>query len=121
MSARARLALACTLVGLAWLPAVASAASKVNVTIQNKSDWAIHELYLSAVDEDKWGPDQLGKQTIESGESFLLENVPCNSYDIKLVDEAADECVIQGVEICDEHQTWVINSEDLAVCEGYDR
>ncbi len=100
----------------AALPAAAFAA-KANVKITNRSDWDIHHFYLSSVDEEKWGPDQLGDEVIASGDSFTLQGVPCDEYDIKLIDEDGDECVIGGVDICGQHQSWTITSKDLLQCE----
>lgn len=95
------------------------AASKSDVKIVNQSDWAIHHLFLSSVDDDQWGPDQLGELVIGPGETFTLRNIPCDHYDVKLIDEEGDECVLGGVEVCKQNQSWVINSEDLATCQGY--
>lgn len=110
---------ACALtLALAALPATA-AKKKADVQVVNDSDWAIHHMFLSPVDDDQWGPDQLGEYTIEPGEAFTLENVPCDLYDVKLIDEDDDECVITEVEICKADQSWVVTSEDLASCQGY--
>lgn len=112
-----RLSVALALICLVLQPVVALAAS--DVMIENASDWSIHQLYLSAVDEDDWGPDQLGEDVINPGEKFVLKKIPCDTYDIKLIDEDEDECVVQAVDVCgDDH--WVITSEDLASCQGYE-
>ena len=104
---------------LAALPSLALASS-ATVEILNKSDWDLHQLFLSPTDEDEWGPDQLGEHVLESGGSFELEGIPCDSYDIKLVDEDGDECVVPGVDICRHDQGWVIDNDDLLSCEGYE-
>ncbi|HEV8630675.1 MAG TPA: hypothetical protein VGV61_10190 [Thermoanaerobaculia bacterium] len=98
------------------LPAAALAA-KANVEITNHSDWAIYHFYLSSTDERRWGPDQLGDEVIGSGESFVLRGVPCDSYDVKLVDEHGDQCVVPAVDICGKRQTWTITRDDLLDCE----
>ena len=98
------------------LPA-AAAAKKADVQITNRSDWDIHHFFLSAVDEEQWGPDQLGDEVIASGDSFTLTEVPCDEYDVRLVDEDGDECVVGAVDICGQNQSWVIKSEDLLACE----
>ena len=104
---------------LAALPALALA-SNATVEIFNKSDWDIHHFFLSPTDEDEWGPDQLGDAVLESGASFELQDIPCDSYDVKVVDEDGDECVVPGVDICSGDQGWVIDNEDLLSCEGYE-
>jgi hypothetical protein len=88
------------------------------VTIKNKSNWEIHELYLSAADEDEWGPDQLGKHVIATGGSYTLTDVPCDKYDVRLVDEDGDECVVAHVSLCAERNTWVIKDDDLLSCQS---
>jgi hypothetical protein len=87
--------------------------------INNKSDWAIHRMYLSPEDKETWGPDQLGDNVIESGESFTLKNIPCGEYDIKVVDEDGDACVIRGIAMCKDHTHWDLTNKELAKCQGW--
>lgn len=103
-----------TLIGSA--PAFAASNSKVIVV--NKSSWAIHEMYFSPTDETEWGPDQLGKQTIETGEQFTLTGIPCDKWDVKVVDEDGDECVVENVGLCEDADKWVINDSDLLGCQA---
>lgn len=90
---------------------------RATVTIQNKADWDIHHFYLSSTDEKDWGPDQLGKDTIGKGEFFKLADVPCDYYDVKLVDEDGDQCVIEDVDICGSDEVWTITNKDLLKCQ----
>lgn len=114
-----RVAAGLSLAAFALTATAALAGSKTaNVKIVNKSSWAIHELYLSPVDDEEWGPDQLQQHVINPGETFLLSKIPCDSWDVRLVDEDGDECVVQGVDICGQSDTWVINSKDLLACQG---
>jgi hypothetical protein len=88
------------------------------VTVRNGSLWEIHQMYLSSVEEEEWGPDQLGEQIIEAqGGSFKLTGVPCDSYDVRLVDEDGDECVVREVDLCGDDATWSISDEDLLECQ----
>lgn len=107
------------LVSACVFAAEAHAARKSNVTVHNESEWSIHHFFLSSSADDSWGPDQLGKQVIQSGGSFTLKNIPCDEYDVKLVDEDGDECEIGGVDICGDDDEWVITDDDLLECEGY--
>lgn len=104
------------LVGLVGLPAV-SWAQKVTVKVVNKSDWEIHQFFLSSSEEGEWGPDQLGENVIGAGESFELRNIPCDTYDVMLVDEAEDECIVEEVDICGEDESWVITNKILLGCQ----
>lgn len=106
--------------GLALLllvPLAASAASDSSVSIRNGSSFAIHELYLSSTDDEAWGPDQLGMETIEPGKRYKIEDIPCDEYDVRLVDEDGDECVIGGVGLCADNDVWTIDDEDLLSCQ----
>jgi len=111
-----------TLVGavcaVALLLPVAAQAQKSNVVVKNKSDWEIHQFFLAPADTDDWGPDQLGEQVIGTGGTFTLQGVPCDTYDVMLVDEDADECIVPGVDICGGNQGWVISNDDLLDCQA---
>jgi hypothetical protein len=96
------------------LPAAAE-----TVTVVNQSQWGIYHFFLSPADTDQWGPDQLGDHVIEPNTSAKLDGVPCDVYDVKLVDQDGDECIVGGVEVCSGDHQWIVTSEDLAVCEGY--
>jgi hypothetical protein len=99
---------------LATIPARAA-----SVEIANQTDWDFHQFFLSPADEDSWGPDQLGDHVLESGTSFELDGIPCDTYDVMLVDEDGDECVVTAVDVCGQDQGWIINNDDLLSCEGY--
>jgi hypothetical protein len=119
MKSVSRLAAGLALAAFALTATAALAAGKTaNVKIVNKSEWTIHELYLSPVDDEAWGPDQLQQHVIKPGETFTLSKIPCNSWDVRLVDEDGDECVVGGVDICGASDTWVINSKDLLACQA---
>jgi hypothetical protein len=100
----------------------ASAAQKKRASIKiiNNSDWDIHHFYLSAIDDSRWGPDQLGADILESGgDAFTLSDIPCDSYDVKVVDEDDDECVVEDVDLCRDHTVWKISNKELLSCEGW--
>lgn len=103
---------------LACAPAEASKSSST-VVIENQSDWEIHQLFLSSVDEEEWGPDQLGDEIIpSSGGRFTLHSIPCDDYDVQLIDEDGDSCVVGGVGLCGDRDTWVISNKDLLTCQA---
>lgn len=99
-------------------PAHAAKGKKAAVKVVNKSDWEIHHFFLSSTDDDEWGPDQLGDQVIGTDESFTLKNIPCDSYDVKLVDEDGDECVVDDVDICGGAESWTITNKILLGCQA---
>lgn len=75
-------------------------------------------MYFSPIDEMEWGEDQLGKQTISTGESFTLTGVPCDTWDVEVVDEDGDECVVENVGLCADTDRWVIKDSDLLACQA---
>lgn len=114
-----RAAVCLALVSACLFAGEANAAGKSDVTVHNDSDFAIFHFFLSPSEEDQWGPDQLGDHVIKNGGSFTLTGVPCDEYDVKLVDEDGDECIVPAVDVCGEDDEWVITDDDLLECEGY--
>ena len=92
---------------------------KATIKIINNSKWEIHHLYLSPSDQDDWGPDQLGEDTLAKGDSFTLTHIDCDTYDIKVIDEDGDECIIEAVDLCGDASYWKITDAMLLKCEGY--
>jgi hypothetical protein len=95
-------------------------AEKATVKVINQSKWEIHHLFLSSSAEEEWGPDQLEDEILTKGDQITLTNIPCDEYDIKVVDEDGDECIIEAVDLCKDHSFWKITDKDLLECEGYD-
>ena len=112
-----RSALAVALAACAVAPA-ANASDESKITLVNHSHWAIHQMYFAPSDSTEWGADQLGNHTINTGGNFTLSGIPCNKYDVKLVDEDGDECVVQDVAICADKESWKINDSDLLGCQS---
>jgi hypothetical protein len=89
------------------------------VKMTNASRWEIHHVFLSASDEQSWGDDQLEDEILAPGDSLTLTGISCDLYDVKIVDEDGDECVIEEVDLCGDHSQWKITDQDLLECEGY--
>ena len=94
-------------------------AKKATVKIINQSKWEIHQIFLSSSDDEEWGPDQLEDEVLAKGESLTLTDIDCDLYDIQVVDEDGDECVIEQVDLCGDNSYWKITDKDLLECEGY--
>ena len=99
------------------LPAHA-AKKKATIKVVNQSKWEIHHLYLSSTSDHQWGPDQLGDEVIGTGESFTLTKIDCDDYDIRIVDEDGDECVVNEVNMCGDATVWKITDKILLACEN---
>ncbi len=108
--------LLCILAALIVTASVAVAA-EVKVKLINKSNFEIHEMYLSSTKQNEWGPDQLGKEVIETDGSFELRGIPVGKYDFKLVDEDGDECVVAAIKVAADEDV-VFNDDLLVGCQA---
>lgn len=114
MSRRFAVLLACLFAAPAF-----AAGSDASVVIRNDSSWDIHQLFISSVDTEEWGPDQLGQEVISSGGgTYTLTDIPCGAYDVQLIDEDGDECIVGDVGLCAAKGQWVISDEDLLACQA---
>jgi hypothetical protein len=95
-------------------------ARKATVKIINQSKWEIHHIFLSSSDNEQWGPDQLEDEILSKGDSLTLTNIDCDLYDIKVVDEDGDECIIAQADLCNDNSYWKITDKALLECEGYE-
>ncbi len=119
MDAMKKLTLVATLLCLTALPLYA-AKKKATVKVINQSKWEIHHIFLSSHDDANWGDDQLEDEILTKGDSITLTNIDCDDYDIKVVDEDGDECVIEEVSLCGDDSYWKITDKALLECEGHE-
>lgn len=84
------------------------------LVIRNTSMWNIEYIYISLTTDEYWGDDLLGDYDIlETGEQISI-SLSCNNYDVKLIDEDSDECIVYDVYLCDD--VWVIDDDTLLDC-----
>lgn len=95
-----------------------AAKKKATIKVINQSKWEIHHLFLSSSSDRHWGDDQLGEDVLKKGESITLTDIDCDKYDIRVVDEDGDECVIEDVSLCGDHSYWKITDKALLDCEN---
>ena len=87
-------------------------------TIVNYSDWTIYEIYFSPTWDSQWSEDKLGYDVLEPNYQYRMAlDYGCGDYDVKIVDEDDDVCVVNDVYLCND--TWEIYSDDLLECMGY--
>ena len=46
-----------------------------------------------------------------------LADIPCGSYDVRVVNADGDECVVAGAVLCADHDAWTLTDADLQTCE----
>ncbi|MDQ2977243.1 MAG: hypothetical protein M3R69_17750 [Acidobacteriota bacterium] len=104
----------------ASLPLLSSARSaSTSVIIVNNSNREIRNVYLSHVDVDDWGSDQLSDgATIAPGQSFTLNNVACDQQQVKVIAEDQDGCFLSTVVNCGNSGTWTITDATARDCGG---
>jgi hypothetical protein len=104
--------------GLVCAPLLSTAHTpSTSVTIVNNSGTDIRHVYLSPVDQDNWGNDQLSNSTISSGGgSTTLNNLSCEAASVKVVAEDTDGCFFYKVVTCSQASTWTISSSDTRDC-----
>lgn len=95
--------------------AISGAQPSTSVNIVNNSSGAIRHVYLSHVNADDWGSDQLGA-AIQSGQSTTLSNLTCDSQQIKVIGENQDGCFVSVVIDCGTNATWTITNATDADC-----
>jgi hypothetical protein len=107
-----RFTLACLLSAATVLPALAA-----QLTVINSSDYVVHHLYISPSASKSWGQDQLGKSIIGRAERFTVNNIPDGTYDLKLVDEDGDECIVERVDI-NSDMNWTLTDTVVENCQS---
>ena len=108
------------LFALAALPLLSSARTPTtSVNIVNNSNREIRNVYLSHVNVDDWGGDQLSNgATIAPGQSFTLNNVACDQQQVKVIGEDQDGCFVSTVVTCGDSATWTITNDTARDCGG---
>jgi hypothetical protein len=87
-----------------------------SVNIANNSNKEIRNVYLSHVNVDDWGGNQLGNSTISPGQSFALNNVACDQQQVKVIAEDQDGCFVSTVVNCGDSATWTITNDTARDC-----
>ncbi len=89
-----------------------------NLVIENNSSFSFLQIYLSPVDAATWGADLLGNTDILSpGEVLEVSGIECDDYDVRIVDEDSDECIIDDIDLCLNNQTFAISDSILLACQ----
>jgi len=50
------------------------------------------------------------------GDAFEVSGIECGTYDIRIVDEDSDECILDAVDLCADDAVWRIDDVELASC-----
>lgn len=91
------------LAAAAFTPIPASAQSKQDFTLVNRTGYQIDEVYVGPVSQSHWGEDVMGKDSIADGEtadiSFNGGSNACK-WDIRVVYNDGDASEFRNVNLC---------------------
>ncbi|CAO4176419.1 hypothetical protein [Methylorubrum populi] len=91
------------LAAAAFAPIPASAQSKQDFTLVNRTGYQIDEVYVGPVSQSHWGEDVMGKDSIADGEtadiSFNGGSNACK-WDIRVVYNDGDASEFRNVNLC---------------------
>ncbi|HET6613776.1 MAG TPA: hypothetical protein VFG83_17375 [Kofleriaceae bacterium] len=86
-----------------------------SLTIENDSDFAIGEIYVTEIDNPDWGPDVLGGDWLYPDEAVTVF-LECDVYDSLIVDEHGHECELDHLDLCFDDAVWRITNRALDHC-----
>jgi hypothetical protein len=86
-----------------------AAAQERRFTVFNRSSYRINHLYVSPTSYTYWGSDRLGSDIFYPNYRFDLSVAP-GWYDIKLVDQDGDSCVVGDVDSRDGESSTITNA-----------
>lgn len=114
------LAILVILIGIfACVPLLSNAhapATSTAITIVNNSSREIRHVYLSAPDQNNWGPDQLGSSVIAAGGGSVTIAANCAGSSIKVIAEDHQGCFLYQVVACNNSVTWTITNAAVPDC-----
>jgi hypothetical protein len=94
----------------------AGCAGDSTFTIENRSTFTLSEINLAPVDSLTWGEDLLGGDMLFPGETLHVDLIDCDTYDVRVEDEAGRECILVDLDLCFDDALWVISDAELASC-----
>lgn len=84
--------------------------------VENRSDFEIHEMYVTDINSASWGPNLLHGDVLLPDESMSI-GLPCGTYDALLIDETGAACEVSAIDLCFEDADWIIRNTSCAVFE----
>jgi len=87
-----------------------------SLTINNDSSYTLFEINLAAIDDPNWGPDLLGGNVLDPGDSLVITDIDCDTYDVRVVDDTGAECILESLDLCFDDAVWHLDDIDLALC-----
>lgn len=86
----------------------------INVT--NNSSRKIMHVYVAAPDRDNWSADQLNDASLNSGDSFTINDAACYESGVKVIAEDQDGCFVSTTLSCAQAASWSITDSLVPDC-----
>lgn len=86
-----------------------------SIDIVNDTGHAFTDLFLSPSSSADWGPDLLDA-LLEDDETYSLVNIPCDQYDLMIVEDGGDECLLPAIPLCGSDEVWKFTEETWHAC-----
>jgi hypothetical protein len=102
------------LCSLALVGCTTDSGPDATLRVQNSSDFSIIDLRLTSVGSSSWGPNLLGNNPLDPGDSLTL-GVNCDTYDAMLVDESNVTCELHDLDLCLNDSDWIIRNNTCTV------
>jgi hypothetical protein len=91
--------------------------SDSSLLVSNRSDFEIHEMYVTPSNSPSWGPDLLDGTILFPGESTYI-GLDCGTYDAMLIDETGAVCEVTNLDLCFDDADWIIRNSSCSVFEA---
>lgn len=88
-----------------------------SLLVSNHSDFEVHEMYVTEIDNPSWGPNLLGGSILFPGESVELA-IDCGTYDAMLIDETGASCEVSTIDLCFDDADWIIRNNSCSLFEA---
>lgn len=82
----------------------------------NDSSYELTALYISSTETEEWGENLLPENYADEG--FQLIFPADGTYDIKIVDDEGQECIVTGIELASGVEFHLTNEDGLFECFG---
>ena len=91
-------------------------ASAFELVVVNEAQFSIiHKLYIAPAKSNKWSDDKLQNQTVAKNGRFTIRDVPGGVYDLKVIDDDDDTCVVPNINI-DQNKEWKLTDSIMLTC-----
>jgi hypothetical protein len=104
-----------SIASLAFVALIGPASAFDLVVINDANLSIIHKLYIAPAKSNKWSDDKLQSQTVAKNGRFTVRDVAGGVYDLKVVDDDDDTCVVSNINI-DKNTEWRLTDAIMLKC-----